>query len=171
MSPEKSIPKIRRATTADATAIAALLYKAFVEYKSLYTDEGFDATTPRPKDMELRIAMKAVWIVVEGEKIVGTVSLFPRYGELFVRSMAVSPEARGKGIGKLLMNHAHEIAFSSGCVSITLNTTPFLLPAIKLYERFGFVAEGPADLFGTALIKMNKSLVAVNETTRKLVDY
>ena len=162
---------MRRATIADASAIAALLYKAFVEYRSFYTQEGFDATTPTPNEIERRIAMKAVWVMVDNEKIVGTISLFPRQGELYIRSMAVNPASRGQGIGKMLMNHAHEIAFSSGCMSITLNTTPFLLPAIKLYEQFGFEAVGSGDLFGTPLIKMNKSLVRVNDNVKKLVDY
>ncbi|HLG40585.1 MAG TPA: GNAT family N-acetyltransferase, partial [Chitinophagaceae bacterium] len=84
--------------------------------------------------------------------------IFAGNKELYVRSMAVSPGARGKGIGKILMEHVHEMAFSNGCTCITLTTTHFLLPAIRLYESFGFKRQGPGDLHGTPLIRMIKNL-------------
>lgn len=142
----------------DAAAIAALLYDAFVEYKPLYTEAGFAATTPPPQEIEDRISKNAVWVALSGNEIIGTVSIFPRYEELYIRSMAVRPGARGKGVGRILMEHIHEIAISEGSSSITLNTTPFLFQAIKLYERSGFKQEGLGHLYGTPLIKMNKCL-------------
>ena len=157
------IIKTRRAVADDAAVVAALIYEAFAEYKPLYTKEGFEATTPSQKEIEDRISKKAVWLVGYDNNISGTVSIFPRREELFIRSMAVSPASRGKGIGKILMDHVHEMAFSNGCSVITLNTTPFLLPAIRLYERFGFQQQGPGDLHGTPLIKMTKNLKPVKE--------
>ena len=151
--------KIRRAVPNDAAAVAALLYKAFVEYKSSYTEKGFEATTPELDEIERRVTKKAVWVVTDSNTIVGTVSVFPQNDQLYVRSLAVSPDARGKGVGKMLMDHVHEMAFANGCSLIKLTTTPFLLPAIKLYEQFGFEAQGNDDLFGTPLIWMTKSLV------------
>jgi len=155
----KTTLKIRRAVPADAAAISALLYKAFVEYKSLYTEKGFEATTPDREVIEDRINKKAVWLVVNDKTIAGTVSLFPQTEQLYVRSLAVNPNERGQGIGRILMDHVHEMAFANGCSLIKLTTTPFLLPAIKLYENFGFEAQGKDDLFGTPLIWMSKSLV------------
>jgi len=149
---------VRRAVANDAAAIAALLFKAFVEYRSLYTDKGFEATTPEREEIEERINKKAVWLVMDGNTPAGTVSVFPQKDQLYVRSLAVSPEARGKGIGEMLMEHVHEMAFASGCSCIKLTTTPFLLAAIKLYEKFGFEPQGKDDLFGTPLIWMTKSL-------------
>jgi GNAT superfamily N-acetyltransferase len=142
----------------DASAIAALLYDAFIAYKSFYTEKGFAATTPPPQEVAGRISKNAVWVALSDNKIIGTVSIFPRYEELYIRSMAVSPDARGKGVGRILMEHINEIAISEGSSSITLNTTPFLFQAIKLYERYGFKQQGLGHLYGTPLIKMNKCL-------------
>ena len=158
MNDIKTTITIRRAVLKNAAAVTLLLYEAFAEYRSLYTEKGFEATTPAQQEIEDRINKKAVWLVLSDNTISGTVSLFPRQDELFVRSMAVSPVARGKGIGKILMEHVHGMAFSNGCSVITLNTTAFLLPAIRLYESFGFKQQGPGDLYGTALIKMTKHL-------------
>jgi len=43
---------------------------------------------------------------------------------------------------------------------VVLSTTPFLHPAIALYERCGFArtGEGPVDLAGTPLFTMTKAL-------------
>src|SRR6476659_5456987 len=158
MKTAKTIIKIRRATRQDAVAVAKLLYESFADYQLLYTEKGFAATTPDADEIEQRIGKKAVWLLLVDDQVSGTVSLFPRGDELFVRSMAVKPGAQGNGIGKLLMEHAHEIAYSTGCSSITLNTTTFLLPAIRLYERFGFSRVGIGDLYGTPLIRMAKNL-------------
>ena len=147
-----------RAAPEDAALIASLIYESFEEYRPLYTDKGFAATTPAANEVEERINKKAVWLVLSNDKPAGTVSVFPRGDQLFVRSMAVSPRAQRKGIGKILMEHVHEMAYSNGCSTITLNTTTFLLDAIRLYERFGFERVGIGDLFGTPLIKMAKNL-------------
>jgi len=163
MHAEKTKIKIRRAIVSDATTVSRLIYEAFAEYRSLYTDKGFEATTPPREEIETRINNKAVWLVLGNGEICGTVSVFPRGEQLYIRSMAVSPKARGKGIGKILMEHVHEMAFSNGCSSIMLNTTPFLLQAIGLYESVGFKREGAGDLFGTPLIKMIKSLKPATE--------
>jgi hypothetical protein len=44
---------------------------------------------------------------------------------------------------------------------LALNTTPFLLAAVQLYERRGFRYTGEApDLFGTRLLTMAKEVEA-----------
>jgi hypothetical protein len=44
---------------------------------------------------------------------------------------------------------------------LTLNTTPFLLAAVQLYERAGFWYTGEApDLFGTRLLTMARDVGA-----------
>jgi ribosomal protein S18 acetylase RimI-like enzyme len=158
MNAEKTTIKIRRAQMSDAAEIAMLLGEAFSEYRPLYTEKGFAATTPLKNEIEERIGKKAVWLVLLHDNLAGTVSIFPGGDGLSIRSMAVSPAARGKGIGKILMEQVHEMAFSNGCSTLRLNTTTFLLSAIRLYERFGFRKEGMGDLYGTPLIKMTKDL-------------
>ena len=107
-----------------------------------------------------------VWIAMHGRVIVGTVSVVPRSGELYVRGMAVLPSARGLGLGSLLLKQVESFALAHGYNRLTLSTTPFLLRAIKLYERWGFTRadEGPHDLFGTPLFTMVKELSAADRS-------
>ncbi|MBA4182910.1 MAG: hypothetical protein H0X49_02725, partial [Acidobacteria bacterium] len=51
---------------------------------------------------------------------------------------------------------------------LSLNTTPFLKRAIRLYKKFGFVRRGAGDLFGTPLLTMEKSLKSAAKFKREM---
>ena len=152
--------QIRFADSSEAGAIAAVLYEAFCEFESLYTAEGFAATTPKSEQIQVRMSEGPVWVALVDGEIVGTVSVVLKSESLYVRGMAVLPRTRGARVGKLLMDQVEQYAEEKGCKRLFLSTTPFLDRAIRLYEKFGFrrTQEGPQDLFGTPLFTMEKRL-------------
>jgi ribosomal protein S18 acetylase RimI-like enzyme len=152
--------QLRLATPGDAAAIASVLYKSFVEYESLYTHEGFATTVSTPKLIQARMDEGPVWVALENGALVGTVSVVLKDQGLYIRGMAVDPSARGKGIGRKLLDCAEEFAIESRCSRLFLSTTPFLSRAIRLYEVCGFCRydAGPDNLFGTPLFTMVKPL-------------
>jgi GNAT superfamily N-acetyltransferase len=152
--------KIQHATRFDAPAIADVILQSFLEYKSSYTDEAFAATCPSSNEVEHRLAEGPVWIALEDETVVGSVSGVPVGNALLVRSLAVIPSSRGQGAGELLLDQAEKYACENGHTRLVLSTTPFLTPAINLYERFGFrrSSEGPSDRLGTPIFTMVKEL-------------
>lgn len=157
---------IRRAELDDAITIAELLHSSFVEYRSLYTIAGFEATTGSAEQMVERMKQGPVWVALLDEKIVGTVSVVAKGKSLYVRGMAVQPSARGRQIGDQILTHIEAFAVAEEFERLFLSTTPFLDRAIRLYENFGFqrTDEGPDDLHGTPLFTMAK---AVNPSIRK----
>ena len=60
--------------------------------------------------------------------------------ELF--NIAVSPEYRGKGLSKLLMDSALEDARKRGAETVLLEVRASNAAAIGLYEKYGFVQNG-----------------------------
>ena len=160
--------KIRLAEYNDAPAIAELLYESFIEYRAMYTEKAFAVTTPRIVEIKDRIGNKIVWVALYNNRIAGTVSIKPRDERLFIRSMAVLPIVRKKGIGKELLKHAEKIALKNNLRYLELTTTPFLADAIRLYESLGFGQNGYDDLYGTSLIRMIKNLksatISIKET-------
>ena len=152
--------KIRLATRSDALAIVSVLLLSFLEYEESYTEEAFAATCPSSIEVEHRLAEGPIWIAVAEGGVVGTVSGVPDGKALLVRSLAVLPEYRGQGTGELLLHYAENYACENGFTRLILSTTPFLTPAIALYERFGFQrsSEGPSDRLGTQIFTMVKEL-------------
>jgi ribosomal protein S18 acetylase RimI-like enzyme len=152
--------EIRLAETGDAAAISSLLLQSFEEYKPLYTEEGFAATTPNAEAVIDRLREGPVWIALANNVAVGTASAVLKGESLYVRGMAVLPSTRGQRIGELLLRRINEHAISQNCKRMVLSTTPFLDRAIRLYERFGFqrTSEGPHDLFGTPLFTMERAV-------------
>jgi putative acetyltransferase len=150
---------IRLAMEHDAEAISATLQAAFAEFEILYTPAAFSATTPTTDQIAERFAEGPIWIADLADTILGTVATVPQGTELYIRSMAVRPEARGSGIGARLLNTVEAFATAHGYRRLLLNTAPFLLAAVQLYERHGFRYTGERpDLFGTQLLTMAKDV-------------
>jgi ribosomal protein S18 acetylase RimI-like enzyme len=150
---------LRLARSSDAHAIAATLGAAFAAFEALYTRPAFAATTPTPDQVAQRFLEGPIWVAEGVDQVLGTVSVVPRSGELYIRSMAVHPAARGQGIGTRLLGTVEDFAAPQGYRRLVLTTTPFLRPAIRLYQQAGFRFTGErGDLFGTDLLWMAKDL-------------
>jgi N-acetylglutamate synthase-like GNAT family acetyltransferase len=157
----RAIVQIRRAKQRDAVAIELLIREAFSEHESAYTHEAFDIATPGKHEIEKRIADWAVWVAISANVIVGTVSAHAKGRRLQIRSLAVHPSMRGRGIGRLLLARVENFAYAHGYKHLILNTTPFMNRAIRLYEAFGFRFTGSKrNWFGTWLRTMTKALAA-----------
>jgi GNAT superfamily N-acetyltransferase len=159
---------VRNAFMDEAASIASVLYQAFVEFEPLYTPAAFSATTPTSDQIQKRWSEGPVWVVGEGSQLVGTISTVPKGEGLYIRSMAVLPSHRGRGIGHILLQAVEHLANKQALRRMFLSTTPFLMGAIRLYERFGFqrTDDGPHELFGTPLFSMVKPLEPANQAAQ-----
>jgi GNAT superfamily N-acetyltransferase len=159
---EQPVPEvqIRLAEAGDATAVATVLHKSFVEFEALYTPRGFAATTPDAAQVLARMREGPVWLAFRNVEILGTVAAVLKGEWAYLRGMAVLPAARHLRVGARLLEHVERWARDQGCRRLFLSTTPFLDGAIRLYEKFGFrrAGEGTHDLFGTPLFTMEKDL-------------
>jgi GNAT superfamily N-acetyltransferase len=160
--------RVHRAELADAPAVAAVLAAAFAEHRAEYTAAAYAATVVDGPTIAARFDEGPVWVAVRSSDVIGTISAVPDGSTLHLRSMAVVPLARGLGVGDLLINRATEWALPTGFDRLTLDTTPFLVAARRLYERHGFViADQPArDLHGTPLVSMVQDLASIREEAR-----
>jgi ribosomal protein S18 acetylase RimI-like enzyme len=160
MNRHTSSIRIRLAGASDAVVIAAVLYESFVAYRASYTPAAFTATTPTPDQIQQRLHAGPIWVAVDNDTIVGTLSAVQHGMALYLRSLAVLPTARGQGIGNQLMHQAERFAAAHGATQLLLSTTPFLAHAIQLYVQLGFQTtnDDPHALFGTPLLTMTKTV-------------
>jgi len=59
--------------------------------------------------------------------------------ECEIAKMAVAAEARGRGLGDLLMEAAIRFAIETGAQRIIIVSNTVLQPAIRLYQKHGFI--------------------------------
>lgn len=93
-------------------------------------------------------------------EILGTASLMKIDDITFELSkMAVSDKAQGLGIGNKLLVHCLAVAEENNIKKLVLYSNRILLPAIHLYEKFGFVEVSLGNIsYERANIKMEKTI-------------
>ena len=90
----------------------------------------------------------------------------PEPDRFYIRSMAVKPEAQGRGIGQKLLETLEQHARQAGFTTLCLYTT-FVLPAARrLYEKNGFYVlreTPPEEWFDMGGFEMEKMLTQKND--------
>lgn len=151
---------IIKAGAEDAAAISKVLLDSFIEFKHFYTDKAFEATTVSPEEVLKRMEEGNVWIALKDKQITGTVAVIKKEKDLYIRGMAVLPEARGLKTGWKLLEVVEQYAIENNFKNLLLSTTPYLPSAIHLYKKFGFEQTGEMDdsFYGTLIFQMQKVL-------------
>ncbi|MFN2501695.1 MAG: GNAT family N-acetyltransferase [Pyrinomonadaceae bacterium] len=153
--------EVRLAGPGDEETVARLLCEAFEPFREQYTAGGFSDTTAPPDVIRERFSTAVVWLAVEGGEAAGTVSALPESDRIYIRSMAVTPGAQGRGIGRKLLETLETYAREHGFTKLYLYTT-FVLPVARLlYERNGFYVTRetpPEEWFDMPGLEMEKIL-------------
>ena len=93
-----------------------------------------------------RLTSMTVWLALDADRPVGTVSLWhdarQSDDEVYLIGMWVSASVRGRGVGDLLVATALGAAGEAGYAQVRLEVAEENLPAMRLYERHGFVRDG-----------------------------
>ncbi len=152
---------VRLANENDSAAIADVLHAAFSQFEQEYTPESFAIVTPSADEVATRFVEGPLWVAERGGHVVGTVSVTTEPEGMYIRSMAVHPEAQGLGIGHKLLDAVDEYFRSSELGRIFLYTTYFVPGAKEMYEKHGFtwVRDTTADeWYGTPGLEMEKEI-------------
>ena len=136
----RTIPmKIRPAGPDDGNAVQRISSDAYtLAYMAVL------GTIPKPatEDYGPRIQNGEVWILeIEGEPT-GIAVLEENIDHLLIYSIAVKPDAQGKGYGTALLNFVDQRAVALGLHEIRLYTNERMEGNLTLYRRHGFVEVG-----------------------------
>lgn len=113
-----------------------------------YAALGFEGWLERAQKQQVYVA--ELWIAAEEEgRYVGVARCLPeRYGGGWVRSLAVYPDARGRGIGLALLQEAFRVFQARGERIVGLGVdTENATGALALYERAGMAVEESSDVW------------------------
>ena len=121
---------------------------AAVARERLYlgSTEGFTLEQTRRYLAHLRESGGIALVAIEHERLVGWIDVsrgpfegLTHYGRL---GMGVAVDARGQGLGRVLLTRAFAQAFGSGLDRVELEVFASNTRAVALYRRTGFVEEG-----------------------------
>ncbi|MBR7889239.1 peptidase C39 family protein [Marinomonas sp. A79] len=120
-------------------------------------------------------AGSALFVAKRGDELLGYALLHLRQGTRLARlySLAVSPSARGLGIGKLLIQACEKKALKQGKMLLRLEVSDVNHSAIGLYQKLGYKEFGHYDAYyedQTDAIRMQKRLrhAGGEQTTRPM---
>ena len=82
------------------------------------------------------------YVALSGSEVVGFAGFWTLVDEAHITTIAVSPEHRGKGVGRALMGQILLDAAKLGMSCATLEVRISNEKAIKLYESLGFLNSG-----------------------------
>jgi predicted GNAT family N-acyltransferase len=139
---------IERFEGAAPEAARAIRQRVFVEEQGVDVEEEWDA-----HDAPAGGALH--FVLSEAGRALGCARLRPYGGAAKIERVAVLPDARGQGLGRLLMEAAEAEARRLGHARLVLHAQVAVIP---FYERLGWRALGPEFVeAGIAHRKMEKA--------------
>jgi ribosomal-protein-alanine acetyltransferase len=152
-SPSVGKTEIRRAQPSDLAQLAAIEASAFAT----------DRLSRRSFAALIGSRSAAVLVACRGDEIDGYALVLTRRGSHTARlySIAVAPEAAGRGIGSRLLAAAEAEAVAKSAERLRLEVRSDNLDAIRLYESHGYVPIGRREDYyedGAAALRYERGL-------------
>ncbi|NEB05506.1 N-acetyltransferase [Streptomyces sp. SID13726] len=147
---------IRPADPTDYEPLGDITARAYLNDGLLAFGDEDDWYLEELKNVAKRAAHAEVLVAVSGSDLLGGVTYVPdggplseiaRPGEAEIRMLAVSHEARGRGVGQALVQTCIDRASAAGNrTGVVLCTQPTMRSAHRIYERLGFTRAPERDL-------------------------
>jgi predicted N-acetyltransferase YhbS len=139
---------IREARAEERETIRELTLSAYGQFATIMAPSAWPGLQSAILGGLANAEQADTFVAEQGGRIVGSVFLFPptegeasEAGRMVwpeLRMLAVSPEARGRGIGSALVEACLQRGRERGDVAIGLFTSESMREALRLYARMGF---------------------------------
>ncbi|MCI3243620.1 GNAT family N-acetyltransferase [Streptomyces spinosisporus] len=124
--------EIRVAVAADVPAVKAVTDAAYHPYIERI------GVVPVPMRADHAANVAAGRVFVTGDPVVGLVVLEEHEDHLFLDSIAVHPEAHGRGVGRRLLRFVDARARGLGLPEVRLYTNAMMWENQKIYPKYGY---------------------------------
>ncbi|MET9968235.1 GNAT family N-acetyltransferase [Streptomyces sp. NPDC006356] len=135
---------IRAAVAADVPAVKAVTEAAYHPY----IERIGRAPVPMEADHTANVAEGKVFVT--GDPVIGLVVIEAHEDHLFLDSIAVHPDAHGRGVGRRLLHFVDAHARALGLSEVRLYTNALMWENQKIYPNYGYELierrmDGPYD--------------------------
>ncbi|MFJ9021479.1 GNAT family N-acetyltransferase [Streptomyces sp. NPDC102259] len=140
--------EIRPATAADVPAVKAVTDAAYTHYIERI------GRVPQPMEADHAANVAAGKVFVTGDPladgVAGLVVVEAFTDHLFLDSIAVRPDAHGRGVGRRLLHFVEAHARALGLPEVRLYTNAMMWENQEIYPKYGYVVverrvDGPYD--------------------------
>ena len=132
---------IRAWTPDDRENAAAIIRDTLMEYGLSWEPSGADRDVLAVETFYTAVGGE-FWVIEQQGQVVGTGAYYPverGHKAVEIRKMYLSPTARGKGLGKFLLQRLEDAIANRGFHEIWIETASVLKEAVKLYESNGYI--------------------------------
>jgi L-amino acid N-acyltransferase YncA len=138
------------ATVEDFPAIKEIYLAGIATGNATFTT---DESVPNGEKWFLGKVPNSVYLVVDGESVLGWCALSPykdtcAYSGVAEVSVYVSPEAQGRGVGSLLMHHLVIHAEANNIWTLQAGIFPENEASLRLHYKYGFRKVGVREKIG-----------------------
>lgn len=148
---------LREARVDELDAVGEMMVAAYAEFMPPDRPEQWLAYRDEIRDVRRRLSESTLIVAEDGGRPAGAVTYYPDASKevhggwppswAVFRLLAVHPDARGRGIGRLLTEECLRRARAAGAAAVALHTTHLMTIAREMYERMGFVRAPEFDFF------------------------
>ena len=152
------MPVVLRETRPDELDLVGdTMVAAYEEFMPPDRPEEWRAYRDEIRDVRRRLGVATLVVAEDAGHILGAVTYYPDASKepnggwppswAAFRLLAVHPDARGRGIGRLLTEECLRRAREAGRAAVGLHTTHLMTVARAMYQRMGFVRVPAHDFF------------------------
>jgi GNAT superfamily N-acetyltransferase len=125
---------MRRAEAGDAAAVLALTRAAYAKWVPLIGREP----KPMGADYQRAVVEHRIDLLERDGELLGLIETLEAPDHLLIENVAVAPDSQGRGLGRVLMAHAEDLAAALGLVELRLYTNQRFAENIRLYLSLGY---------------------------------
>ena len=139
---------VRDAGVEELDQVSLLIRDAYQEYQANFSPEVWERYSRDIMDVRSRLDTSELIVAENSGRLVGAVTFYPNTspsdqggwpaGWTGIRLLAVHPDARGMGIGRVLMDECLRRSRLLSATALGLHTTELMGIARGMYERMGF---------------------------------
>ncbi len=147
--PSQEPSNVRDAGVEDLDQVSLIIRDAYQEYQANFSTEVWEGYAQDIMDVRSRLDTSELIVAENSGRLVGAVTFYPNTspsdqggwpaGWTGIRLLAVHPDARGMGIGRVLMDECLRRSSLRSATALGLHTTELMGIARGMYERMGFV--------------------------------
>ncbi len=146
---------VETAKAEDVPAIKPMVDAAY----SKYIERLGKLPAAMTADYDKLVETHSLYVLRVGSNVVGSVLISTDNDSMKVNNLVVDPSAQGRGYGRVLMDHAEDMARAQGLAAVTLFTNERMHENIALYTKIGFTETGrkTEDGFNRVFFRKNVS--------------